>query len=267
MFGCVRRFSSRPSLAHVAGADDHAAAALLAPGVVGVARVTAAQQLKQPVAPHGPPIAVRRLRRAATQLVVAPALDHLALVEHEDQVGVAGEQQVVRDHQRRAAAHQVADRGGELGVEARGRLVEHEHGGVGEQRAGDRDPLPLAAGQPPAALAEVGVVAVGQPLDELVRAGGPRRRLDLGRRRVRPRVGDVLAHAAVQHQGLLQQDGDRSSAATRAAGPAGRGRRAGRRRRRGRRSAAACARSSTCRRRTRPPAPRARRAPRAASRP
>ena len=98
------------------------------------------------------------------ELVVAAALDHLAVVEHEDQVGVAGEQQVVRDDQRRAVAHEVADRGGELGVEPRGRLVEHEHRRVGEQRAGDRDPLALAAGEPPAALAEVGVVAAGQVL-------------------------------------------------------------------------------------------------------
>ena len=70
----------------------------------------------------------------------------------------------------------------QLGVEARGRLVEHEHRRVGQQRAGDRDPLALAAGQPAAALAELGVVAVRQRGDELVRVGGARRRLDLGRR-------------------------------------------------------------------------------------
>ena len=46
---------------------------------------------------------------------------------------------------------------------------------VGEDRAGDREPLALAAGERQAALADARVVAVGQALDELVRLCAPRR--------------------------------------------------------------------------------------------
>ncbi len=41
-----------------------------------------------------------------------------------------------------------------LGVERRGRFVEHEQRTVLEDRARDRQPLALAAGQPLAALAD-----------------------------------------------------------------------------------------------------------------
>ena len=50
---------------------------------------------------------------------------------------------------------------------------------VDQQRPGDRDPLPLAAGERLAALADQRVVAVGQAQDELVRARGPGRGDDL----------------------------------------------------------------------------------------
>ena len=42
-----------------------------------------------------------------------------------------------------------------LGVERARRLVEQQDRAVGEDRARDREPLPLPAGQPHAALAEV----------------------------------------------------------------------------------------------------------------
>jgi hypothetical protein len=59
-----------------------------------------------------------------------------------------------------------------LGVEGAGGLVEDEDAGVLEDRAGDREALPLPAGEVDAALAEVGVVAGGQDADELVGVGG-----------------------------------------------------------------------------------------------
>ena len=49
-----------------------------------------------------------------------------------------------------------------LGVERAGGLVEHQHPRVAQQRAGDREPLLLAAGEPVPARADDGVVAVGQ---------------------------------------------------------------------------------------------------------
>ena len=91
-------------------------------------------------------------------------LGHASVVEDRDPVGVADGEQVVRDDDRRALAHQLAQRLEQalagLGVEAGRGLVEDQHRRVGEQRAGDRDPLALAAGEVAAALADVGVVAV-----------------------------------------------------------------------------------------------------------
>ena len=55
-------------------------------------------------------------------------------------------------------------------VQRRRRLVEDQHGRVGEERAGERDELPLPGGEPPAAPVDVGVVPLGQCGDEVVRA-------------------------------------------------------------------------------------------------
>ena len=51
--------------------------------------------------------------------------------------------------------------------------------GIGEQRAGERDALPLPTGEREALLADDGVVAVREPQDELVRLGRARGGLDL----------------------------------------------------------------------------------------
>jgi hypothetical protein len=73
-------------------------------------------------------------------------------------------------------------------------------GGLLEDRAGDRDALALAARQARAALAQEGVVALGQLADELVRGRGLRGRLDLRIGGAGPAVADVLARGrAEQH--------------------------------------------------------------------
>ena len=69
----------------------------------------------------------------------------------------------VRDGDHGLAGHQRAetllDRGLDLAVERRGRLVEHQDRRVLEDHAGDGDALALAAGQLDAALADMSVVA------------------------------------------------------------------------------------------------------------
>ena len=81
-----------------------------------------------------------------------PGLDHAAEVHDRDGVGdVADDRQVVRDEEQpqaelaREADEQVRELRLGGGVERRERLVEHEHGRVGGQGAGDRDALPLPA--------------------------------------------------------------------------------------------------------------------------
>ena len=72
-------------------------------------------------------------------------------------------------------------------VDRRGGVVEDQDARVGEDRAGDREALALAAGDGQAALADARVVAVREPLDEVVRLGAarrvdrPRSRVALGR--------------------------------------------------------------------------------------
>ena len=69
-----------------------------------------------------------------------------------------------------------------LVVQRAGGLVEHQDRRVAQQRAGDREPLLLATGEPVAAGADDGVVAVGQRRDQVVDPGRPAGGLDLRRR-------------------------------------------------------------------------------------
>ena len=118
----------------------------------------------------------------------------------------------MRDEHRRPLPHQrlvgvdhppLGDR-----VERRGRLVEHQHTRVGEQRAGDGDPLPLARRQRRAALADDGAVALRKPGDEVVDARLPRRRLHRGVRGVRARVAQVLGQRGMEDERRVLHQGD-----------------------------------------------------------
>ena len=149
---------------------------------------------------------------ARHQFVVRADLDDPAALQDDQAVGLAQGAQAVGDGDRRAALDQVVERLLDLplglGVDRRGRLVEDQDARVDQQRAGDRDPLPLAARERLAALADQRVVAVRQPEDELVRVRGARRGDDLRARRVGPAVGDVLGDRAEEQERLLQHDAD-----------------------------------------------------------
>ena len=71
--------------------------------------------------------------------------------------------------------------------------------GVGEQRPGQREPLPLAAGERPAALLDLAVEAVGQRVEHVVGRWRPRARLEDRRVvAVAPRVELVAQRAGEQ---------------------------------------------------------------------
>jgi hypothetical protein len=137
---------------------------------------------------------------------VGTGLDQPPAVEDEDLVGPGDRVQPVGDHDHCPAGDQLADRvlHGGLAVRVeRGRgFVEYHDWGVGEDRSGDRQPLPLPAGQPAAtglaARLEDGVVPVWQPFDDVVDVRGFRRPADL----VDPGVGagetDVLGDRGPQ---------------------------------------------------------------------
>jgi hypothetical protein len=76
-----------------------------------------------------------------------PLLDDLTMLEHDDQICVADRRQAVRDDERRPTVEKAAERLLDLALRAdvdrACRLVEDQDPWVGEQRARERDELPL----------------------------------------------------------------------------------------------------------------------------
>ena len=103
-----------------------------------------------------------------------PRSDDAAGVDDEDLVGVLDRREAVGDHDRGAPGESDAERllherfG--LGVEVAGGFVEDHDRRVLQQQPRDGEALLLAARQPVAALADDGVVAVGQRRDHVVDA-------------------------------------------------------------------------------------------------
>ncbi len=87
-------------------------------------------------------------------------------------------------------------------------VVENEDGGLHNQRACNRQPLLLPAGEVDAALFHARGVAIGQVLNEIVRLRGLRRSNYLGHVGVGATVGNVLAHAASKEHALLRHNGN-----------------------------------------------------------
>jgi hypothetical protein len=83
------------------------------------------------------------------ELLMGATLDDAPLVDHDDQIRLADRRQPVRDDQAGAIGQQRFERGLDqllvVTVERARRLVEDEDARVLEERARDREPLPLAA--------------------------------------------------------------------------------------------------------------------------
>ena len=158
---------------------------------------------------------VRRLRRhqlrvravRRQQRGVVAALHQPTLVEHQNLVAGHHARKPVRHDQRRAPRHQalqrLLNRRLVFGVHAGQRLIEDQNRRVAQQRAGDRDPLPLAARKPMPPLADHRLVALRQVGDELVRVGRARRRDDLLVRRLGIAEAQIVQHRAVEQVGVL----------------------------------------------------------------
>jgi hypothetical protein len=91
------------------------------------------------------------------------ALDDLAALDHQDRIGMHDGVQAVGDDDGGAALAQMLDRLLHLlfgfRIQRCGCFIEQDDRRVLDQRAGDRDALPLAAGKLRAMLADRGVVA------------------------------------------------------------------------------------------------------------
>jgi hypothetical protein len=95
-----------------------------------------------------------------------------------------------------------------LAVERSGRLVENQDRVVANDRAGDADPLPLAAGERETAFTDRAVVAVRHAGDELMGIGQFRRLDDLVLGGPGMAVGDVVADGSAEEHGFLQNEGN-----------------------------------------------------------
>ncbi len=115
----------------------------------------------------------------------------------------------MRDHDRGTVLHEPGDRLLDqhlaLGVERGRRLVEDQDRGIPVDRARDRQPLSLAAGQPDPALPDQRREALGKLLDEFQRIGGASgfaQALEVGRGAVR----DVGRDRVVEQDHFLGHD-------------------------------------------------------------
>ena len=151
------------------------------------------------------PAAAGELRRGAH-------VDDPALVEDRDPVGQGEGGAAVGDDEGGAlggdGAQRLPDGGLGGGVDGARRVVEHEHAGVVEQGPGQGDALALTAGEGEPALADAGVVALGEVPDELVGLGGRGGGPHLGVGRVGGAVGDVGAHRVGEEERLLEHHPD-----------------------------------------------------------
>ena len=104
-----------------------------------------------------------------------------------------------------------------FGVERAGRFVEQQQRRVLQHRPRDRDALALAARQAHAALAEEGLVALGQGGDEVVREGRAwPRRCTSSSLASGPAVADVLHRVGREDHAVLRHDADARAQVVRA---------------------------------------------------
>ena len=151
----------------------------------------------------------------AQQLAVRANRVYAAPVHDDDAIRVANGCQPMRDHQRRATAREPFERGGNLAlafrIERARRFVEQQNRTVSQNGARNGYALALSARELDAALAQIRVEALRQPLDELERVGCGAR---LAYRRcccAGTPEADVLRHARGEYDRILGHEPDRAA--------------------------------------------------------
>ena len=149
----------------------------------------------------------------AQQLMMAPALDDLSILKHQDLVGHFHGTKPLGYNECRPALHHALERLLDLvlrlRVHARRRVVEDEDARVHQQRPGNRDPLLLSAGKGDPSLADPCVVAFGEAHDEIVDVCCLGRLPHLLVRRVHGAVSDVVANRRREQKDVLLHRSDR----------------------------------------------------------
>src|SRR5215469_3633942 len=142
------------------------------------------------------------------QFVVGALLDDLPVLHYQDDVSVADRGQPVRDDEAGPAlaqrVHRTLDQHFGPGVDRASRLVQDQDGWPGEERARDRDQLPLPHADVGTFFINDRFITIWQGLNKSIYVCRLRRGLDLlTGRRVRP-VADVLRDRAAEEPGVLK---------------------------------------------------------------
>src|SRR5262249_32070734 len=135
-------------------------------------------------------------------------LDDPALVEHQDAIQMRNRRKPVSNHDDGLVLHEVFEGllDGLLGdrVEAGGRFIEYQDGGVLDDDARYRNPLALPSGEFHTPLAHQRGVLILDPGDELVSMGLARRIDHLRIAGLEPPVADVLEQTAMKEVRILR---------------------------------------------------------------
>ena len=146
------------------------------------------------------------------QLVEAAGFDDAGVLEHQDTGGVADGGEPVGDHKGRASLHHLDQCRLQLGfgdrIERARRLVENQDRWVLEQRPRDREPLALAPGQQPAALADARLEAFRIALDDIERLGALAGLAHFLLGRIGLADAQIVGDRAIEQQRLLEHHAD-----------------------------------------------------------
>ena len=140
------------------------------------------------------------------------AFGKASAVDDMDSIRIEDSCQTVCDDDGCAALGQLGERALygllRLAVERRGRLIEKDNRRVSKKGAGNRDPLPLAAGKLTAQLADLRLVAGGQALDEMMRIGCLGCGDECFISRIFDAGGDIVAYCPVKQKDVLAHERD-----------------------------------------------------------
>ena len=95
-----------------------------------------------------------------------------------------------------------------LRIERRGRLVEDQQLGIGDQGTGNGETLTLTAGEVRRAFLNPGFISLRQPFDKLFGAGEPGRAHGVLEAEARASCKDIVPYRAAKQEVLLQHDAE-----------------------------------------------------------
>ncbi len=137
-----------------------------------------------------------------------PLFHNIAIPNHQDQVGIADGGEAVRDHEAGAPLHQFAhgllDQQLRVGIHGTCRLVQDQHGRIGQDGTRDGQQLLLSLRYVRHFLIQLKTIAFRQCANEVIHMCGLGRSNHLFVGRAGAAVADVLHDGAIEQPCILQ---------------------------------------------------------------